>query len=337
MRKTTSAAVAAAAFLACPALANDSSAELRQGGLVLMKNPGVEMRSEDLFISPRAVRVRYRFANTSGRDQSVLVAFPMPDITTTGPDDNLAIPGRDPANFLAFTTRVEGRPVAAQVEQKAIKRGVDRTAYLRRLGIPLAPHLAQTGNALDRLPKAAQAELIRFGMAVPDEFDSGRGWERHLAPAWTLKTTYYWTQLFPAGREVGIEHAYVPSVGETSGTMLESDWSKASADYRRMLAKYCIDKDFLSAVARAKQGRGKDRQAFFEKRIDYVLSSGGNWKAPIADFRLTVDKGGQASLISFCMDGVKKTGPTSFEVRKANFRPRRDLAILILQPAPAGF
>ncbi len=334
---TILAAGAMLASVAVPALANDSTAELRQGGLVLVKNPGVEMRSEDLFISPKAVRVRYRFLNTTGVDQDVTVAFPMPDITTEGPDDNLAIPGKDPANFLGFSTRVDGRPVAAQLEQKAFKRGVDRSQFLRGLGVPLAPHLAQTGKALERLPPATRKPLIGLGMAVPDDYDAGKGWERHLVPAWTLKTTYFWRQRFPAGKEVAVEHDYTPSVGETSGTSVEADGFATSRDYRRTRAKYCIDKEFMAAVARAKRAAGKDHQAFFEKRIDYVLSSGANWKAPIHDFRLTVDKGREASLVSFCMDGVTKTGPTSFEVRKTDFRPARDLAILILEPAPKGY
>ena len=74
-------AAAAALVMAAPAMANDSSAELKQGGLVLVHNPGVEMRAEDLYISPTAVKVRYRFLNTTARDRQVLVAFPMPNIT----------------------------------------------------------------------------------------------------------------------------------------------------------------------------------------------------------------------------------------------------------------
>src|ERR1700728_2378747 len=77
---------------AAGAWANDSSAELATGGLVLTKNPAIEMRAEDLFISPTAVRVNYRFANTSPKDVTVLVAFPMPDITTEGVDDMISIP-----------------------------------------------------------------------------------------------------------------------------------------------------------------------------------------------------------------------------------------------------
>ncbi len=303
---------------------------------MLVRNPGVEMRSEDLSISETAVKVRYRFANTTGRDQSVLVAFPMPNITIEGPDDNISVPSDDPENFLKFSTTVDGHPVAAHIEQRVFSRGVDQTAYLRSLGVPLAPHLAAAGAALDRLPKAVQQHLLKIGLAIPDDFDAGKGWEHHLQPTWTLRTTYYWRQVFPAGRELAVEHDYTPSVGETSGSSLEADGFKTWPDYQRVVAKYCVDDAFMAAVARAKRAAGPDRQAFFEKRIDYVLSSGANWRAPISDFRLTIDKGRPDALVSFCMDGVTRVGPTRFEVRKTNFRPSRDLSILILEPPPTN-
>ncbi len=329
---------AAAALAAAPgASANDSTAELRQGGLVLIHNPGVEMRAEDLSISSKAVRVRYRFLNTTGRDQKVLVAFPMPDIVIEGIDDLIAIPTQDPQNIMGFSTRVDGKPVVARVEQKAVKNGVDRTALLKQLGVPIAPHLKSTQEAIERLSKGDRARLLKLELAIPDDYDAGKAFEHHLAPSWTLKTTYYWDQLFPAGRELAVEHDYTPSVGETSGTSLEADWFRTSKDYRLVKRRYCIDEPFLKAVEKAKQAVGREHQAFFEKRIEYVLSSGANWKSPIADFRLTVDKGRPDSLVSLCMEGVRKTGPTQFEVRKTNFRPTADLSILLLEPAPPGF
>ena len=107
---------------------------------MLTKTADIEMRSEDLFISPSLVKVHYKFANTSAADVTVTVAFPMPDITAQGVDDMLSIPTKNPQNILGFSTLVDGKPVAAQVEQKAIKGGVDQTAYLRSLGGSLAPH-----------------------------------------------------------------------------------------------------------------------------------------------------------------------------------------------------
>ena len=76
----------------------------------------------------------------------------MPDIKVEAMDQNIAVPTEDPVNFLAFRTAVNGKPIATQVEQRVFAMGLDRTQLLRSLGIPLAPHLKATYEALDRLP-----------------------------------------------------------------------------------------------------------------------------------------------------------------------------------------
>jgi hypothetical protein len=49
---------------------------------------------------------------------------------------------------------------------------------------------------------------------------------------------------------------------------------------------------------------------------------------------LRIDKGSPENLISFCADGVTKTGPTTFEVKAKDFWPERDLDILFIVKAP---
>jgi hypothetical protein len=326
----------AAALWTGGAEANDSTAELAAGGLVLTKSPAIEMRAEDLFISAKQVRVRYRFANTSPRDVTVTVAFPMPDITTEGYDDMLSIPTRDPVNILGFATRVDGKPVAAQVEQRAFKNGVDRTAYLKSLGVPLAPHLASTNAALDRLPPAARNALVAQHLAIIDEYgDSETTLKKHWEATWTLKTTYFWRQSFPAGREIVVEHSYTPSVGESAGTQWGSTSFAKDPSYAGRRAHYCVDDDFLASTRKAMRP-GDVSPPFTEQRIEYILSSGANWKAPIGDFRMVVDKGAPANLVSFCADGVKKISATQFEVRHTNFTPTGDVSIVILLPRAGG-
>jgi hypothetical protein len=39
-------------------------------------------------------------------------------------------------------------------------------------------------------------------------------------------------------------------------------------------------------------------------------------------------------MVSFCESGVTKIGPTTFEVRRKNFTPTRDLDILIVELPP---
>ena len=168
MRKSAI-ALLVAGVVAAPALANDTTAELATGGLIFVRNDNVEMRSEDLLISAKEVSVRYRFFNTSDKAVTVLVAFPLPEIRIEEPDQNIAVPTEDPVNFLAFATTVNGAPVETEVEQRVTAAGIDRTQLLRTLGIPLAPHLQSTNEALDRLPKDKWDELIRIGVALVDD------------------------------------------------------------------------------------------------------------------------------------------------------------------------
>ena len=312
------------------AFANDSTAELTTGGLVLAKNADIEMQSEDLAISAKEISVRYRFFNRAASDQTVTVAFPMPDVTLV--DRDIAFPARDPANFLDFHTVADGRDVRAQYEEKAVLDGTDISARLKAFGVPLAVQNKATTDALDALPRAKQDELEKLGFVTAYEEGGGKDMVHRVTPKWTFKSTYYWKQTFPAGREIAIEHRYAPSVGEAVGSMLNSTPIDA-AGLREYEALYCIDKDFLAGLKTAlgkPDANGQPAHPFNEQRIAYVLKTAANWAQPIGDFRLTVDKGAPDSLVSFCAEGVKKIAPTLFEVRHGNFTPTRDLHILIL-------
>lgn len=318
----------AALLLASPALANDSTAELGAGGLVYVTTDAVRMKSEDLFVSMDEVRVRYEFENASDEDVTSLVAFPMPDIK--GDLDFMeSVPVDDPVNFLGFSTTVDGVPVKAQVQQRVTALGVDQTDYLSSLNIPLAPQLEATRTALDALPKEKWNELIQRGLVVPDTFDAGKGWENHLAPNWLLSTAYYWRQTFPAKKTLVVEHRYKPSVGVTAGVSFSDADSRKEPWFQDYLRKYCIDKAFLAATDKA-VAANTDESYLMEHRLDYILTTAANWAGSIEKFHLTVDKGKASNIVSFCGEGVKKTGPTTFELSAEDYYPADDLHILIL-------
>ncbi|MFL6846412.1 MAG: DUF4424 domain-containing protein [Allosphingosinicella sp.] len=309
----------ALAALAAPAYANDSTAEHAAGGLVLTRSADIDMVSEDLFVSAGEVRVRYVFRNRSPRDVRTTVAFPMPDRDRT--EENFS----DVAYPENFRTTVDGRPVTMAVERRALLKGVDRTAELKALG--LAPDAE--GEALDALPAAARGRLEKSGLAAVDEYDSGKGWERHLVPAWTEKETWHWEQVFPAGRDLVVEHVYVPGTGGSVGTGLAIPGFRSSPEGKRTIAEHCVDSAFLAGVDRLVKRAGG---IVPEQRVGYVLTTGANWRAPIGSFRLVVDKGAPENLVSFCGEGVRKISPTQFEMRKTNWRPQRDLKVLIVLP-----
>ncbi|HYE47056.1 MAG TPA: DUF4424 family protein, partial [Caulobacter sp.] len=137
------------------------------------------------------------------------------------------------------------------------------------------------------------------------------------------------------GQEVLVEHRYAPAVGGSVDTIVGSavwdDNTEGWADEARR--KYCVDKAFVEAVRRGKARTPADQPVgYTEKRIAYVLKTGANWAKPIGDFRLVVDKGAPGNLVSFCATGVRKIGPTRFEVTKKDYIPTADLDILILVP-----
>lgn len=313
--------ILAALALAAPAAANDSTAEHAAGGLVLTRTADIDMVSEDLFVSAGEVRVRYVFRNRSPKAIRTVVAFPMPD-RDLGEEREM-----DVAYPSGFETRVDGRPVAMKVERKAMLGGVDHTALLARLG--LAPD--STSEALDRLKPADKARLVELLLAEPEEYDAGRGWERHLAPAWTVKESWYWEQSFPAGRDLAVEHRYVPGTGGSVDAALAFPEFRSSPEGREMIRDYCVEPAFLAGVDRLRR-----LGATPEQRIGYILATAANWRSPIGDFRLVVDKSAPSNLVSFCGEGVRKISPTRFEIRRKNWSPDRDLRILIVQARPRG-
>jgi hypothetical protein len=324
-----------AALGALPARANDTTAELATGGLIFVTNDDVVMRSEKLFISTEQVRVTYDFFNKSDKDVTVLVAFPLPEIRISEEDQNIAIPTQDPVNPFGFATTVNGKPVTTQVEQRVTAVGLDRTQYLRDLGIPLAPQLAATDKALDALPKDKWGEIVQLGLGQIAEYGDDKQMQKHLEARWGLSTTFYWQQTFPAGKETIIQHQYTPSVGSSVQTNLGSPNQATQSWYGDYMRNYCIDKSFMATIESLRQASKSELgPPYSEQRIDYILKTGANWSGPIQDFQLVVDKGSADSLMSFCGTNITKISSTQFQMKQTDFLPDGDLHILILNKIP---
>ena len=326
-------ATAALAAFCGSALANDTMATLSTGGLQFVTSADIEMTSEDLSISMEEVRVVYEFTNKGTEDQNVLVAFPMPDIKGDG-DFMVAIPNEADDNIFGFSTTFEGKPVRAELHQYAFAFGIDQSAVLRELGIPLLPYGMETVDALNALPETEQQRLMGLGMVIPMEYDSGNGPQTDYTPVWTLRSTYSWEAHFPAGKTVEVVHRYKPSVG---GTVAVTFLAPAYDDYdgaTEYKKKYCTDADFVNTVRKTLPDPNEPYGApFMESWISYVWSTGANWSGPIGHFHLTIDKGAPENLVSFCWDGqVKKTSPTTFEMDATDWYPpwNRELEVLIL-------
>ncbi len=335
MLRRTLAGFLIAAGAAVPVSANDTTAQLATGGLIYMRSDQVAMESEDLYISPTEVRVQYRFLNRSEEDVETIVAFPMPNIKAD-PYTITSVPQASSDNFLGFTVEVDGSSIEPQLDQRAVALGVDVTELLKEHDVPLWPYLDSTREAIEALPPDVLESWYARGILILEEFDDGSGWKQVWSPFWEMKSTYWWMMKFPAGRPVEVKHSYAPSVGGTVDVTFLEDGRAKGQRYNEYKAKYCMDGGFVRAVEAAVAKKRDVNPAYTESWISYVLTTGGNWATNIEKFRLTIDKGSTMNLVSFCGTGVKKTGPTTFEMTAENFYPERDLDILILQPLEMG-
>lgn len=330
------AAAGAVAIMAAAASANDSTAELRAGGLHLTRSDAIEMVSEDLYLSTEEVRVRYVFRNITKADVTARVAFPLPDIDGSLLERDVGI-ASEGANFVDFKTTVDGKPLALEVEMRAVlENGLDVTERVRGAGLPVLP----IGEAWFKAVADLNADLAR---ALTDEGvldisldDSGRKVE-YAYPLWTAKTTFHRMQTFPAGQDVVVEHTYKPVVGGTLGSLYSfsrDSYSEDMTSFRaEMDADYCVDTAFTTAAERMLNPPGDAPAAFIvERTMGYVLKTGANWARPIGTFHVTIEKDEPSQIISLCMDGLRKTSPTRFEATFTDFTPTEDIRILMLTP-----
>ena len=319
-------------FMSSAAIADDSSAVLGAGGLVLTKSADIRMAREDLRISPTSVKVRYEFVNDSGKDIDTIVAFPLPDIDLYEFSGSAIGTVKDETpNFVGFALTVDGRRVQTTAEEKAVYKGKDVTAKIRAAGLPI--NMAGT-DLYKRLPKLsidARRALVRADLLEIDgpKGDDINGDDFH--PKWTAQTKFWWRQRFPVGKTVVIEHSYQPVTGQS----FFSDIELSSKDSGSYYAKtYCIDeptKAALRARLAARKRASPDNPYLNAYATDFILTTANNWKGPIGHFHLTLDKLKPDNVLSLCWpDGLKKTGSTTFEWTRESFAPKGDVRMLAL-------
>lgn len=337
-------ALAALMLAAAPAaLANDGFGGLSSAGLQFGETSVVQMLSEDLYLGLDTIKVSYVFRHGGDEDVTGEVIFPLPPINLAAISESdfaISTAGLDKENIVGFTAKVDGKAVAVTTDRIAVKEpaydenrkaaanyenpGEDVTALLKSLSIPLSLNNELVSAKLKALPQAAKDDLTAKELAF-------FGDDGTAMAMWSIVERYHWTQTFAHGKDVKIEHSYKSA--PPGGIFI---WSVPKArepgDYQEtLIKKYCIDAGTQSAIQKAltpsEDGMYSSGVAYY---LDYVLTTANTWAGPIGTFKLTIDKGDPKNILSLCIDGIKKTGPTTFVVEKTNFTPQSELNLLIV-------
>lgn len=296
-------------------MANDGVAQFGEGGIVLLaKEPRVAMASERLTISLGRILVEYTFVNQSPEDVVAEVAFPIPpfdiDKATRWSDSEPEGETFD----VGFVGTVDGQPIRAVRQARALVGDRDVTQLLQGMGIDwerFGHHDNHEGvdYQVRKLSAADRAKLrVAGAVDVRPELEE--------LPRWKVAITYHWTQRFPAGRAVRVTHSYAPIMGN-------SNMVGALDEFAKSFPSACLDA--ATAARLRREGTYRGWQA-----VDYILTTANTWKEPIGDFELVIERD-PTHVVTFCWDGkVERQGKTRLVARKKGFVPARELTVYFI-------
>ena len=325
-------ACACACATAGPAFANDTTARVAAGGIEPLKSADVRMLQETLTISRKLVTVRYRFLNESDRDVHATIAFPMPAYGWWSGEseiDSHSVP------MDSFEVKVDGAVVPTRSVRRALVRGRDVTRELRALGLSDEQLFVNFGRASSAYRGSAD---LRPGLEKRvRKVIGGTTMDR-----WQVEETRLWEQTFPAHREIVVEHRYAPFVGriydapyqkghavdESSPELAPSSLAGAA---EHSPAEACVDDELRVAMQRkaARLAAGGAASVWRNlEDVEYILGTGRNWKGPIADFTLRIEKDKPGDIVSLCFPGQpKRVSPTVLEFHQVDLVPQDRLVV----------
>ena len=146
-----------------------------------------------------------------------------------------------------------------------------------------------------------------------------------------------WEQTFPAGKEVIVEHSYIPFVGKIYTVPYQKKYNYIASDILSIIDEQndpkeaCIDEGTKRTIKNrinSHATKGAKEITVWRNDVEYILATGRNWKGPIGKFRLLVEKDTADEIISLCFPGKpRKIDSNTYEFVQKNFVPQDTLVV----------
>ena len=306
-------------------IANDTIVEIAPQGLQFKTEDNISIEKESLFISLKKIEVSYIFKNHSSKDITAEVAFPVPPYQIHG--FIMGNHSHKPINFSDFKVEVNNTQTSYKKEIRALVNGRDYGALLQNLNISIEDFgkydfaNPQKESDISRITKEDRRKLLELGILNGGE------------PHWTVEMKYHWTQTFPANSSVSIKHSYTPYFGGIYQVFQGWENELLGEISGGIAEESCLDQKTKKAIEKKMIARVKGSNKAFNLYCDwvsYILTTANNWKKPINDFHLIIEKPENA-ITSLCFDHkLIKTSPTRFEAYVKNFIPGKDLKVYFI-------
>jgi hypothetical protein len=189
-------------------------------GIVVRDERNVQIEREDLYIKSNKIEVSYIFRNVSNKDITSDVAFPIPP-HQYGLRSDMPWDIRYPLHS-DFTVEVNGAKQQSNEITRALINGKDFTDTLNQLKISIKDfNESRWGtDGFYQQSKSLQQKLIGMGIV---KIDDSMG-EPLALPAWSVETTYFWKQIFPAKGVITVKISYRPNPSHTKNPGQDKDF-----------------------------------------------------------------------------------------------------------------
>ncbi len=301
-------------------------------GVVVRDERNIQIEREDLYIRSNRIEVSYTFRNVSDKDISSMVAFPIPLHQYRARGD---MPWHiDYPIHSDFKIEVNGVPQNYEEYTRGLIKGKDYTDTLNRLNISIKDfNQSRWGGPFDRKfyeqTEAVQKKLTDMGVV---EFEEPIEGEQYARPAWSVETTYFWRQVFPARSAVQVKLSYKPNRSYTQNP--EQD--KVTINRNKSINPRTADlSEILCLNDELKKWEKKRKTRMFTSVVDYTLTTANHWKKPIKEFHLIIEadtRRAHNERVSTCFEHaqLKKITDYRYEATINNFEPKDEIGAYFL-------
>jgi hypothetical protein len=323
-------------LLSAPILsANDTGYGFQNGTFRFEKNPDVALQNETLTIGIDQITVDYVFKNESALPQVIPTVFPMPPMLFSEGDVNW---------IQDFQVLLDGKCLETRRHLVALFGDQDITPQLRESG--------WNERKLVDLLRRGMGDDSQNTLAEAQSKDWFRkGWISETGvPRFSLQEYFTWELELRPQQSHWVRHTYRPSFQSTvpmlADSLLERNWEVESWPLRkgeshgsRRSVPREADPEFAQAVIHASHSGNRtvvgDR-FFYPTYLEYKLTTGANWRGPIRDFTLIIQKPSPDTLVTMFgnpqTQAMEKTQPGTLIFHATDFVPREELRFLFVRP-----
>ncbi|KQC08634.1 MAG: hypothetical protein APR62_04315 [Smithella sp. SDB] len=325
--------------------ADDSTARVGAGGITFLKSTDIRMLQEILKISTSNIYVRYRFINESNEDILTTVAFPLPPY---GWNPGLSAGDENNKPLESFSILIDGQAIKTVKTRRAVlanKHSIAKNKTAKKIiNRDITEDLKAAGLSETQIFKSFgdvfidSKGLIQNGLNKQQETKlKAIGVLDGNWPKWEVAEMVHWEQLFPAKKEIEIEHKYKPFVG----IRYTSTHKGSPFEYIGKNDEVCLTKKTLTEINQKAQkliDKNKSSVTIYLKEVEFILGTGRNWKGPIGDFILSIEKDSPDQIFSTCFPGKSKIiNQTTIEYGQMNYIPQDKLVVYFYTLVPEKY